>query len=140
MTGLFHAEVSPQGKLQLHDREAFFDHVAALAGKRIELRVGLPKKRGSDNQQKYYFGVLIARIMEEIGEHGNDAAERIHDALMRRYFPVEKRGEIEIRRSYGDLDSLARERYHESIRIDASTGDLLGSPVWLPLPNEAEAM
>jgi len=140
MIALFHAQIDDHGKPRLHvGNERLFATLRPYAGKRVEIVVREPKKRGSGNQQRYYFGQLIKRIADEIGEFGSDGMDRIHDALMRKYWPVDVRGEIEIRRSYMDLDSKEREQYHEWIRTDAATGDLIGSPLWLPMPNEEGA-
>lgn len=135
----FPGQVSPAGKLELHNREGLERHIASLAGKRVEIAIREPRKRGSDRQKNYYWGVLIKRIADEVGIYTEDGRQQIHSELMRHYFPTEKRGGmIEIRKSYTELDSKQREDYHEWIRVDAACGEITNAPLWLPQPNETE--
>lgn len=139
MTGVFYGHVDEHGKPHLHDKDGFNLHLSTqYRRKRFQLTVGAPKRSGSTNQQRYYFGRLVSRIMEEIGEYGEAGRERVHDALMRRYFPTETKGCMEMRESYRNLDRKQREQYHEWIRVDASMGEITGGPLWLPQPNEED--
>ena len=57
------------GKLSLDKSEQFKQYLHTLSGKRVELTVEKLKHRRSNNQNRYYFGVVCKLIAEHTGHH-----------------------------------------------------------------------
>ena len=110
-----------------NDPTAFRLVFAKLEGQQIEVIVRKPKKTRTDSQRKYYFGVIVALISEEIGENKNV----VHEQLKVKFL-YDLSGELPKVRSTSDLTTVEEEEYHSEIRMWAS--EFLN--IYLPLPNE----
>ena len=109
------------------DPTAFRLTFAKLEGQQIEVIVRKPKKTRTDSQRKYYFGVIVALISEEIGENKNV----VHEQLKVKFL-YDLSGELPKVRSTSDLTTVEEEEYHSEIRMWAS--EFL--QMYIPLPNE----
>ena len=118
-----------KGKYRPNDPTAFKLAFAKLEGQEVEVIVRKPKKHGSNNQRRYYFGVIVAMIAEEIGE----SRENTHDALKAKFL-WDMSGEIPKVRSTTDLTTIETEEYYSQIRQWAS--EFLN--VYIPKPNEVD--
>lgn len=131
---LFHAEVNKQGDLKWHDARGLERFLRGNTGRHFKVSFNEPKRQRSDKQHKYYFGCLVKRIADFAGM----APDEAHEGLKAKYLRKEKVGGIWRIGSTKDLSTKEFEDLCERIRADAATGELLGAPVVLPLPNEPE--
>lgn len=76
MNPLFRGKVE-KGKLMLDDPSRYLVRLSSLEGKRIELTVRKQRETRSDNQNRYYWGVIIAILSEHCGY----TTDEMHDAL-----------------------------------------------------------
>lgn len=65
-----------QGKLKLDLREKFHELIQSLEGKRIEIVLKEKTAERSDQQSRYYFGVVVAMIADYVG-HTKDEMHSI---------------------------------------------------------------
>jgi hypothetical protein len=70
-----------EGKIVLDNRPRFRQHLSAMEGKRIELilREKLPGR--SNQQNRYYWGIVLALL----GEHLGYTTEEMHDVLKKKF-------------------------------------------------------
>lgn len=126
----FHFGKIESGKIKFDDYRSFQSLVKKLEGKEIELTLAKRKNRRSNNQNAYYFGVVVDILANEFGYR----PEEFHEILKSMFLKVKvvvKGKEIEITKSTALLDTVEFENYLESIRIWAS-----GEGIVIPLPNE----
>lgn len=97
-------------------------------------------KPRSNQQNRYYRGVIVKMVAEEVCGYpaSNDDCEAIHKELAKRflgYTLVERGGfTFEVIRSTTDLSTVEMEAYHENCRRWAA--DFLH--IYIPLPNEID--
>jgi hypothetical protein len=84
-------------------------------------------KERSSNQNRYYWGVVIHIIANELGY----LPEELHDTLKAKFL-IDQSSKLKIVRSTSNLDTVQFENYLSLIRVFAST-DL---NIFIPLPNE----
>lgn len=133
MKAVFQAWINTNGTLKLHDRPAFEAHVATLPRESmVRLTLEPWTRRRSGNQNRYYWGVLLAALAEETGH----TPDELHVALRRHYLPASVVGRLEIAESTTELEPAEFETYLERIRADAATGELIGAPLRIPAPHE----
>jgi hypothetical protein len=65
------------GKLQLVDRPRFMRELTTFAGRPVEITVRVRRGKRSDQQNAYYWGVVIALLAEHLGYQ----ADEMHEAL-----------------------------------------------------------
>src|SRR4051812_11932262 len=82
MTPVFFGQVK-EGKLLLDKGEQFRQYLHTLDGKRIELKVEKLKHPRSNNQNRYYWGVVV----HEIAQHTGHDPEQIHEFLKQTFSP-----------------------------------------------------
>ena len=126
MDKIIHGTVK-KGQFKPADPTAFRLVFAKLEDKDVEVIVRRPKKTRTDSQRKYYFGVIVALIAEEIGENKNV----VHEQLKVKFL-YDLSGEMPKVRSTSDLTTVEEEEYHSEIRMWAS--EFLN--IYIPLPNE----
>lgn len=136
MTAQFHAQITPQGDIRWHHERSLRNWLAAQSGRHFRVSFSEPKRPRSANQNAFYWGVVVPAIANETGEFGKEGLERVHEALKMRYLPSDVRGLLELPGSTAKLSTKEFEQYVENIRVDAASGELLGSPLIIPLPNE----
>ncbi len=115
----------------------FAAHVRSLEGKPVELIVRKFRKSRSNPQNRYYWGVVIALLVEAFGwdddeESDKDAAEQMHDALRMMFLKVHFE-ELTTIRSTASLSTVEFEDYMLKCRkFGAERG------CQIPEPNEVE--
>lgn len=117
------------GNLILDNNDKFRNYLSGLEGKEIELTVEPIRKHRSNNQNAYYWGVVIELLCGHTGYTSNE----MHDAL-RMLFLMDRRINPPRIKSTTSLDTKEFEEYLTNIRQWAS----LDLGVYIPDPNEIE--
>ena len=91
------------------------------------------KPTRSDDQNRYYWGVVIRYIADYAGYRGNEELQSLHEELKRKFLP--KLGVLQIAQSTATLTSKEFSDYVETIRTWAATELSL----YIPDANEQEA-
>jgi hypothetical protein len=144
MTPLFEGSVSVDAKLTLDKSQTFKDYLRGLAGKRIQLTVEKIKHSRTNNQNKYYWGVVVKLISQHTGHD----PEQIHELLkqmfspkwhfVRSFQPQAQKVILDevsgIPTSTARLDTIEFVEYTERCRLWAN--DFLGLSI--PLPGEVD--
>jgi hypothetical protein len=135
----FTAYVEQGGKLKLHNRQAYEEYVYELAGKIVSVTVAPRKAARSNQQNRYYWGVVVKLLTESIGM----AAEDVHNALKYHYLgesPSEKAPILARCRAKSSTSLTTKEfaEFVDQVIADAADGSLTGAPVMIPLPNEVD--
>lgn len=121
------------GKPRVKDLDSFYEHLKGFEGKEIELIVRNKKKTISDPQRRYYFGVIVKILADEIG----CSKDEMHDTL-KSQFLTEKvmvgEKEVIIVKSITDLNTTEMEEYNGTVKRWAS--EFLNC--YIPDPNEVD--
>lgn len=127
-----------QGKLT-RNRKLIMDVIGSFEGKVIEITIQKKRKKRSNPQNRYYWGLLVPfwrkLLLEEWGEvHTNEST---HEFLKMNFGYNEKvdesTGEIfRTPRSTTENSTVEMEEYHEVLRQKAF--EMFGAAI--PLPNE----
>jgi len=136
----FHGQIKG-GLPVLDDSQAFNDFLATMEDKRITLTIGKERKykERSNQQNKYYWGVVIKELSNELGY----TPDEMHEALKCHFladikeFKREVNGIMETRtlmvtKSTTALDTQQFEDYMAKVRQWAS----IQLAIYIPLPNE----
>ena len=103
------------GKLILFNRKLFDNYLLNLEDKHVDLSVKLPSKDRSNNQNRYYWGIVVDIIGKELGY----TADETHEALKMKFL-LDRRGKIPTVRSTTVLTTKEFEDYLEDVRMWAS--------------------
>lgn len=124
-----------QGKLFLDKADQFKQHLATFPDeKRVEVSVEKLRHPRSNNQNRYYWGVVVA----EIAQHTGHDPEQIHELLKMKFSPKwffyspREVDNVGVPTSTTRLDTIACVEYTEKCRIWAN--EFLG--LQIPLPGE----
>jgi len=127
----FRGHVDENGVLYLNDARGYAALLKSLAGKKVAIKVGKPQR--SDNQRRFYFGVIVKILADE---WGYNPPEQMHDALREEFLRLEADPEhgkpLPTVRSTSDLNTAEFEDYLDRIRAWAATD----YGIVLPFPNE----
>ena len=119
--------------LSNEDRQAIQNHYRLFQdGDAIEMTIKKHRHTRTNPQLRYYFGVVVKMLSEELGYH----VDEMHELLKHMFNPkmIDVKGYcVELGGSTGDLKTNEMEDYMAKIRMWAST-DL---SIFIPLPNEA---
>ena len=130
--GQFFGRVDANGKIEIPNRAGMNALLKFLAGKAVTIAIAEAKRSRSDNQNRYYWGVVVKMLGDELGY----AQDEMHDALKFKFLRLEAEPEkgrvLETVRSSSKLKTDEFEDYVERIRIWAASE--LG--IVIPLPNE----
>jgi len=118
-----------EGKFHFYARDKFDQYLQTLDGKQVNLIVNLPRKYRSNNENRYYWGVVIKLLSENTGYNENE----MHDAL-RMLFLRDDSKKIPTLRSTTSLSTVEFEDYLMKIRM-WSDQEL---SCFIPLPNEVD--
>ena len=121
--------VIKSGKVIFNNVKLFNDYISTFEGKDVEVIVRKFKKERSNQQNKYYWGVVISLLCETTGYFD----EEMHDALKMMFLRDDTR-KIPTLRSTANLTTVEFEEYLEKIRIWA----VQELNCIIPLPNEVE--
>ena len=116
-------------KVVLHDQRGYDLFVASLNSKDIEITIGRPSKTRSNQENRYYWGVVI-KLLSELTGYTND---EIHDA-MRMKFLINRDGKVVTLKSTKNLTTIQFEEYMTKIRQWANSE----LDCYIPEPNEVE--
>ena len=107
---------------------AFYTH----EGQEVEVTVDKKQKERSNNQNSYYWGVVLALICETIGEQD---ADKVHESMRRKFLPIHYDNLLpDGSKSTTKLTTVEMEEYLSKIRQWAS--EFLNC--YIPLPNEVD--
>jgi hypothetical protein len=117
------------GELCVEDAEKFDSYVKNFEGKEVHISVGLKNKDRSNNQNRYYWGVVIEILQKEIGY---ETKEMMHDALRFEFLQLHTE-KLPTVRSTTDLTTVEFEEYLSRIRQWSSE-----QGIYIPLPHEVD--
>lgn len=101
--------------LELYDLSRFEDYLSSLEGKEVRISVSTITKPRSDNQNRYYWGVVIKLLCDTTGYLDTE----MHDAL-RMLFLRDMDKKIPTLRSTTSLSTKEFEDYLATIRMWAA--------------------
>ncbi len=101
--------------LILFDKQLFNIYLKTFEGKHIDLIIKLPSKNRSNQQNRYYWGVVIDIIGKELGY----SPDETHEALKIKFL-LDRRGKIPTIKSTAILTTKEFEEYLENIKRWAS--------------------
>ncbi len=138
-TPVFYGTIN-EGKLALENKERLKTYLASLPpGKRYKLIIRRWRNNRSDNQNGYYWGVVIKALSDATGFTSDEMHEAMKLMFLRRKEEVQisvdgkiKFIVMETADSTANMDTLQFEDYVEGVRRWASQE--LG--VYIPAPNE----
>src|SRR3990172_884104 len=131
MTPIFAATVTEGGRLAIERPSAFRAHLARLKGKRVEVVVRRYREQRTNQQSRYYWGVIVPLIAEDLGYDKQDC----HEVLAMHFLRIEDcpiTGAPRRKRT-PDTDTAEFAAYIDAcIRLAAEHG------IIVPSPNEVE--
>lgn len=71
----FIIDVDKEGRIPEITRKAIAGLIAKVPGKRIKITIALYKRRRSENQNAFYWGVILPMMKDAINEYGNQMNE-----------------------------------------------------------------
>jgi hypothetical protein len=128
MNPIFKAVIQ-KGKVVFDRVGLFNDYLTLLEGKEVDIVVRKHKKNRSNNQNAYYFGVVIKILSEDLGYSDDE----MHSALKMMFLQDNLR-KIPTLRSTASLSTTEFEEYLEKIRQWAAQE----LSCVIPLPNEVD--
>jgi hypothetical protein len=124
------------GKLKLSDIDKFNSYLLSLRGG-VEITIKKHRDQRSLEQNKYYWGVVIKLLTEEMGLSEDETHEILKYQFLKIHIDIQLKDRIEgafYVRSTTSLNTKEMEEYLEKIRTWASQ-ELNCS---IPLPNEVD--
>lgn len=126
----FVAVVEDDLTLRFINPAEFKNHLLPFKGLRVEVTAEKQIRRRSDDQNRYYRGVVLKMIADHCGYRGSDEIEGLHQEMRRKFLP--KRGSLNIPVSTSTLNTIEFGEFIENIRRWAAA-DLM---LYIPDPNE----
>jgi len=132
-------KISNDGRLLIPDRDMLTDWVRQHPNKDIQLEIKVRRKKRSNDQNEYYWAVIVERFFEIFNKAGWDIQSRdeVHEMLKAQFNREDKcnlQGEVvSVVKSTTKNDTLQAELYYERCRK-------WGAEFWgeyIALPNEA---
>ena len=121
------------GKLSLENPDRFSEYLASLEDKEVCLWVRKAEYARSIPQNKYYWGVIVRMVADEMGIIPDEAHEFLKGLFLK--VGVEANGRRwEVTKSTADLSIADFVDYTEKCRMWAAQMDTLN--INIPLPNE----
>jgi len=143
MQQIFYGKVE-HGQLRLISQDQYEKLIKALEGQSIKLVLGKRPKIRTSKQNRYYFGVVVKMICDEVGEYGKEGTDRMHAHLKSMFAPREEHKYIGIdgkevvkMEPIHTADLLTTQfsnDYVEKVKIWAATY----LNIYIPDPNECE--
>lgn len=115
-------------------KQAIAGYLQSREGKDVILRLGKPVKVRSNNQNRYYHGVVVKILSDDTGHTTEEMHEILKAKFLGRKFVTIGSVEVEVTKSTTDCTTEEFEHYLEQIRAFAATN--LG--IRIPLPNGQE--
>ena len=126
MTPTFRATIK-NGTIDVQLKDRFRDYIYKLEGQPVYVTVKKPYPNRSDNQNRYYWGVVVQLIAESTGY----TPEEAHEALKWKFL-VDRQDKLPIAGSTSDKNTTEMEEYMSIIRAWASAE----LNCYIPLPYE----
>ena len=126
----FTGRVNEAGKIELNQPDRFRAYLETFRGQQIDLLIRRHRRTRSNNQNRYYWGVVVSILAESFGY----SPDEMHNALAWRFLRLDDRPELPTVRSTTTLTTGEFERYLEAVRTWAS----IEQGVFIPLPNEVD--
>ena len=111
------------GCLQFLGREAFWSQVRAMEGQRVLVTVDLARPTRSNQQNRYYFGVVIPAIGQYLSR-GRDlplSPEQVHYVLKSAFLGIEETPIGPVPKRSRDLSTEAFSAYCDAIVAHAAS-------------------
>ena len=89
-------------------------HLLPLKGELVAVTADKLRRHRTDDQNRYYRGVVLKTIADHCGYAGSEEMESLHQEMRRRFLP--KRGSLSIPVSTTSLDTKEMSEYIENIR------------------------
>lgn len=107
-------------------------HLLPLRGQTVEITIEKRRKRRTNSQNSYYWGVVIKMICETCGYRTAEEQAGVHAELKNKFLP--KVGRLKIAKSTSSLNTAEFNQYIEDVRRWAA--EELG--IYIPDANEAK--
>ena len=118
------------GKMRWDNIQKFKKFIEGKTDGQYFLTVKKKIKKGTQKQQRYYFGVIVRMICDEVGY---TELEDVHLFLRNKFLTVNN-GVISIVKSTTDLTTAEKEEYYSKCRMWSSSE----LNIYIPLPNEVD--
>ena len=128
----FAAEVLEDLTLRFINPAKLTQHLLPLKGQIVMVTAEKLRKHRTDDQNRYYRGVVLKTIADHSGYSGQEELEALHYEMRRRFLP--NRGRLNIPVSTTALDTVEMTEYIENIRRWAA----VELQLYIPDPNEVE--
>lgn len=112
--------------------ERYIVYLSGIDGKRVTVKIDKERKRRSDNQNRYYWGVVLKIVSEFTGYTSDESHEAMKMLFLKKH---SEKGYPDTVRSTTSLNTSEMEEYLENIRRFAAE-KLNGA--YIPLPGEVE--
>ena len=125
------------GQIQFDNAADFTRELGRLEGQRVKVSLSKFRKSRSDNENRYYWGVVVAMLASELGYTSEEMHEILKGLFLSSLESFERNGkriEVRIVESTADLSTVEFEQFLAKIRQWAS----LELGIYIPLPNEVE--
>ncbi len=132
MTPIFVGFVK-KGKLEFKYLDQFTNYLKSLEGKSVDVVVRLPRKDRSNQENRYYFGVVVNLISEHTGYTPDETHEFLKLKFLSKIIVMAGKDE-RIPRSSTELSTLEWEKWMTEIREWAAQELSLV----IPEPNQIE--
>lgn len=117
------------GVLALLDRPRFDEWLKSLTGG-VELTVGPPKKPRSNQENRYYWGVIVRMVADETGAWPED----IHHEFKKQFLRIGGSDTFPLIKSTTELTTIETEDFYSKCRMFAASE----LSMQIPLPNEVD--
>lgn len=130
-------EINDKGVATIFNRKELEDWFVKNSGKRFKIKVERRYKKRSEQQSRYYWGVVIPLIRERLKDLGNEfSSQDTHEALKAKFNTGEIKNESGVQEEF--VLSTAKLRTVEFMeyldKIQRWANEFLG--LVIPLPNE----
>jgi hypothetical protein len=125
----FIGHVAENGALSFDFPKTVKEYLLSLAGAEVDVQIGKHYKKRTEQENRYYYGVIIPIVAEEIGEEDKDI---VHSWLQIAVDHKKTIGGHDVPLGTSELSTVEFEDYASRARMFASK--FLN--VYIPLPNE----
>lgn len=138
----FVGEITLEGRIKLEPpiKEKLDLWLGSLAGQKVEIVIGKPENSRTNAENRYYWGVVVKLLADELGYSSEDMHELLKMQFNSKVLDVYAKADkltprkCRIGKSTASLKVEEFENYLESIRVWAATF----LKVVIPLPNEVD--
>ena len=127
---VFTAKVRDDLTLEFINPARFKQHLLPLKGKIVEITAELQRRHRSNEQNRYYWGVVLKMIADYCGYFSQEEIESLHTEMCRLFLPGV--GMLALPTRTSDLSTVEMNDYMKKVRAWAASE--LG--VYIPEPNE----